>query len=376
MDWAWIIPIPVFAAYTILMLTYLYGWIKTIRPADNKWNSKDGKASIVIPVRNEEEGIGALLEDLQKQNLPKNHYEIIIVNDHSTDHTAGVVQSYASNQANIRLIELEEGEYGKKTAIRKGILQAQHEVIISTDGDCRVPPGWLGHMMAAFREPGIRMVAGPVIIDPDNGWFRSMQSLEFLSLIGVSTGSAGLGSPIMCNAASLAYLKEDFLQYLETGEPGSASGDDMFLMLWLKEMHPGSVRYITYPGAAIRTRPASNLQEFIMQRLRWASKSRLYLDFHLTGTALLVFLTNACLMMLAAVSCFVSARWITLFALLLTVKCLVDLIFMNEVLGYFGKRKLLLVFLPLELIYFMYVSIVGVASQVTPYTWKGRNIHP
>jgi hypothetical protein len=72
----------------------------------------------------------------------------------------------------------------------------------------------------------------------------------------------------------------------------------------------------------------------------------------------------------------VAVRWVMLFLFLLVTKVLIDGIFMNSVLGYFGKRKLLLVFLPLELIYFMYVSILGMASQVISYTWKGRNIQP
>ena len=177
----------------------------------------DGKASIVIPVRNEGSVIGSLLEDLQKQDYPGDQYEIIIVNDHSTDHTAGVVNSYASNSANIRLIELEEGDYGKKSAIEKGVSQARHEVIVSTDGDCRAPSGWLGHIMAALQEQGIRMVAGPVMLEPDRPFLMAIQSLEFLSLIGVSAAAAGLSSPIMCNASNLAYLKEDFFRYMKTG---------------------------------------------------------------------------------------------------------------------------------------------------------------
>ena len=375
MNWAWIIPIPVFSAYAILILSYLYGWIKTTRLDVNKGTARDGKASIVVPVRNEAMQIGSLLEDLRKQRYPEDHYEIIIVNDHSTDHTAGVVKSYTSRFANIQLIELEAGEFGKKSAIKKGVLKARHEVIISTDGDCRAPSEWLGHIMAAFGEPGIRMVAGPVILDPDSGWFRALQSLEFLSLIGVSAGAAGLGSPIMCNAANMAYLKEDFCRYQEAGKPGSASGDDMFLMLWLKKMHPGCIRFITSPGAVIRTLPCNNLYTLMMQRFRWVSKSRFYRDLHLSSTALLVFLTNAC-MLLLAVLCFVSARWITLFVILLVFKSSIDLLFMDRVLKYYGKRKGLLLVLPLELIYFMYVSVVGIAGQIFPYTWKGRNIQP
>ena len=375
MDWAWVIPILFFIAYTIRILTYLYGWKKAIRSDPGIKSSTVVSASVIIPVRNEEKRIKALLGDLQAQQIPDGAFEIIIVDDHSTDHTAAVVQSYATGNAGTRLIELGADEYGKKAAIRRGVLEAAHEIIISTDGDCRAPGGWLGLMLEAIREPGARMVGGPVIIEPDKGFFRAMQSLEFLSLTGVSAASAGLGSPLMCNAANLAYLKEDYLQYLESGQQGSASGDDMFLMVWLKKMHPGSVRFITDPGAVIRTLPADSLQNFVMQRLRWVSKSRFYSDVHLVSTALLVFLVNACLFM-AAVLCFLGSRWIGLFLILLGTKALIDGLFLFGVLKHFGKRELLLVFLPLELIYFMYVSIIGLAGQVTPYTWKGRHIKP
>jgi hypothetical protein len=229
--------------------------------------------------------------------------------------------------------------------------------------------------MAAFMEPGIRMVAGPVIFEPARGLFQALQSLEFLSLIGISAGAAGLNSPIMCNAANMAYLKKDFYRYMKTGNPGSASGDDIFFMAWLKKKYPGSIRYLTAPGALIRTRPASSLYAFLMQRFRWVSKSRFYRDFHICSTALLVFLTHACMLMVACL-CFFSARWIMLFGLLWVVKGMIDGLFMNSVLKYYGKRKLLLLLWPLELIYFAYVSFVGIAGQVTPYTWKGRNIKP
>jgi len=218
-------------------------------------------------------------------------------------------------------------------------------------------------------------VAGPVILEPDTGWFMAMQSLEFFGLTGVSAGSAGLNGPIMCNAANMAYLKEDFRRFLESGQRPSESGDDIFLLLWLKKVHPGTIRYMTNPRAAILTTPAKSPVTFLMQRFRWASKGRLYRDFHMITTALLVYLTSACLL-LAGILSFVAAGWIKLFGAGLLVKGLTDLIFADRVLKHYSKRKLLFVFLPLELVYFVYVSIVGLASQLIPYTWKERNIHP
>ena len=375
MDWAWIITIPLLCAYTLLILIYGIGWNRSIRRDENAREVYAGKASIVIPVRNEAGRIEALLGDLINQSLPGGDYEIIIVNDHSTDNTVEVVNSCIRVSAGISLAELGEGEHGKKAAIRKGISLAKYEVIVSTDGDCRVPTGWLKNILAPFGEKGIRMVAGPVLLYPDSGWFRALQSLEFLSLVGVSAGAAGLGHPIMCNGANLACLKEDYSRFLGSGRNPTASGDDMFLMLWLKKNHPGSIRYIPASGAAVRTAPCRDLAALLMQRFRWVSKSRYYRDFLLNITAGLVFFTSVTILTVA-VLCFVAPRLITLFFVLLLAKSAVDALFLNPVLDHYGRRKWLLFILPLELVYFMYVSIVGMAGQFLPYTWKGRNIQP
>jgi hypothetical protein len=219
------------------------------------------------------------------------------------------------------------------------------------------------------------MVAGPVLLYPERGLFRALQSLEFLSLVGVSAGAAGLGRPIMCNGANLAFLKEDYLGFLGTGRNPSPSGDDMFLMLWLKREHPGSIRYISTSGAAIRTAPCRDLGTLLMQRFRWVSKSRYYRDILLNLTALLVFLASASILMVA-VRCFFTPQLIPLFLVLLLAKSAVDALFLNPVLNHYGRRKWWLLILPLELVYFMYVSMVGIAGQFFPYTWKGRKIQP
>jgi hypothetical protein len=149
----------------------------------------------------------------------------------------------------------------------------------------------------------------------------------------------------------------------------------MFLVLWLKKKHPGAFRYMIDPAVVIRTFPEGSLGRFAMQRLRWASKSRHYRDFHLVSTTGLVFLANAFLF-LSVLLCFLDTRWIYLFLFQWSVKTLIDGLFLNRVLNHFGKRKLMLLFLPLELVYFMYVSVVGIASQILPFNWKGRNIQP
>ena len=150
MEWAWVILILVFLTYVIRILTYLIGWNRIIRLDYPETNPAGASASIVIPVRNEAQNIDLLLADLQGQSYPGDRFEIIVVDDHSTDQTKELVRSQAAGNPAIRLLELGEGEYGKKSAIRKGVSAARHEVIVSTDGDCRVPSGWLGRMMGAL----------------------------------------------------------------------------------------------------------------------------------------------------------------------------------------------------------------------------------
>ena len=106
MEWALIILILLLITYAIRILTYLHGWnINNQHPGDNKAEI-NRKLSIILPVRNEARNILSLLEDLRGQDYPEDHFEIIIVNDHSTDQTANIVRSFISENTNIRLIEL------------------------------------------------------------------------------------------------------------------------------------------------------------------------------------------------------------------------------------------------------------------------------
>ena len=109
------------------------------------------------------------------------------------------------------------------------------------------------------------------------------------------------------------------------------------------------------------------------QRIRWASKSRFYRDKDIIITAMLVYLVNVCLLTTCIAGFFRPAAlyiFITLFA----IKSITDLLFMSAVLRYYRLRKLLWLLLPLEIIYFAYVSVTGLAGQILPYTWKGRRI--
>ncbi len=101
------------------------------------------KITVIVPAYNEEEMIAGCLDSLLNQTLEKSHYDIIVVDNNSTDATAKI--------AHARGVRVEkELRKGYVHAIRRGIEVSQTELIAFTDADCRVPSNWLEKIVAYF----------------------------------------------------------------------------------------------------------------------------------------------------------------------------------------------------------------------------------
>jgi glycosyltransferase involved in cell wall biosynthesis len=105
---------------------------------------KDTTISVLVAARNEALNLPYLLRDLAKQRYPKALLEVIIINDHSTDDTVFQIENLREElDFPVHIIHLEEFELrGKKNAIKIGVRQAQGELIVCTDADCRVGEFW------------------------------------------------------------------------------------------------------------------------------------------------------------------------------------------------------------------------------------------
>ncbi len=102
------------------------------------------KLSIVIAAKNEEKNINSLLNSLEKLNYPKENFEVIIIDDNSTDKTAELIQSRISDKNNFALIKADKKKFeGKKGALTIGIENAKNNFIIITDADCKPETNWL-----------------------------------------------------------------------------------------------------------------------------------------------------------------------------------------------------------------------------------------
>ena len=99
--------------------------------------------TVIVPAYNEQELIADCLDSLLNQTLDKEKYDILVVDNNSTDQTANV-----ASDKGVRVVK--ELRKGYVHAIRKGIEVSQTEFIAFTDADCRVPHDWLEKILTNF----------------------------------------------------------------------------------------------------------------------------------------------------------------------------------------------------------------------------------
>lgn len=138
------------------------------RAADVK---EESRISIIIPAKDEEENIDAIILSSVEQNYPKDKFEVIIVNDRSNDKTKEIAESYLEKYDNLKVINITEpGKIltGKQNALDIGIKSATGEIIVLTDADCIVNKNWIKSMNKFFINKDVGLVVGKTEIMEEN----------------------------------------------------------------------------------------------------------------------------------------------------------------------------------------------------------------
>jgi cellulose synthase/poly-beta-1,6-N-acetylglucosamine synthase-like glycosyltransferase len=341
--------------------------------------------SIIIAARNEEKNIGDCIQSIIDQTYPQNKFEIIVTDDHSTDATVSVIKSF--QKENIRVIHLADfvenkklNSY-KKKSIETALQFAKGDLIVTTDADCVAPKKWLETLVNFQKEKNALFVALLVSFknpSPKDSlfkkFFKIFQSLDFMTLQGITGASVHRKFLNMCNGANLAYKRKAF--YEVNGFEGIdkiASGDDMLLMHKIQKRFPGRIFFLKSKDVIVETKPAKTLKEFLNQRIRWASKTNQYSDKKIVAVLMLVYLLNAWIFILA-ISSFFFAKAFYLFLISIVLKTVVELFFLFPVAKFFNKEKLLWWFIPAEPFHILYTLIAGWLGTFGSYQWKGRKV--
>lgn len=360
--------------YALFNITLIIRWIWPA-PLPSTPPSAEVGVAVIVPVRNEEQHIESLLRDLEGQHYPARLFEVIVANDGSTDQTAAKVCAMIGQVSyRLRLLQVENPDRiaPKKRAITQALQATQQSLIVCTDGDCRVPAGWLGAVVEKHLQSNAQFVSGMVSFHPPTSIIQHLLTVEFASLVGAGGMCMQMGFPNMCNGANMAFTKKAFEEVEGyAGVAHIASGDDEFLMHKIAAKYPQQVSFLKSPAALVSTAPPTDLPTFFNQRKRWASKWNHYQQKSITAMAIFIFAVNTAWLLCLAMA---AAGYITNanFLILSGLKLIPEGIFLGLVLLHLRKTSSIL-WIPLtQLVYPFYVSLFGLVAQGKEFEWKGR----
>lgn len=326
--------------------------------------------SVILPFRNEATGIvetiKAVLEALGAGG------ELIVVDDHSEDEGRALVEGIEDPR--IRL--LSSPKEGKKAALAHGIENAKFDVILTIDADIRPQPHWPALMLQPFSNEHIHMVCGSVHVAFDKLGSRGMwEAIDVLSLVGSGRALTRQKWAVMCNGANLAFRKSSFEQVGGySGHEKFPSGDDVFLLHSMMERYPLGV--IPVPELAlggVETAPQESWKELVVQRLRWAGKSKGYKDSKALFTTAFIGLSN-----LVIVAGLISALfypsildWTLIYW---AGKVVIDTLLVAQFSEGYQRQIPHSAIVVQSIFYPVYTSLIALLIPLVKVKWKGRQL--
>ena len=249
--------------FTILIFAYFYLNEYTFK----KNGDFSPFVSVIIPVFNEEKVIRQTIKSLL--SLDYSNYEIIIVNDGSTDKTKSVAESLVGNHpgvhSKIKVSLINQSNSGKARALNAGIQYSKADFVLCMDGDSQLSPDSLKSAARHFSNPKIGAVAGNVKVLNRRKFFTDLQALEyieglnmarsaqsFIRLVNIIPGPIGVFRKKAIEDAG-CYSSDTFAEDADLTVKIIASG-------WKIYYEPNSISYTEAP---------STLQQLLKQRYRW-----------------------------------------------------------------------------------------------------------
>lgn len=272
-----VILISAYIIFNIFLFLPLYRFKETLLPGEI---SEPCGISVVVAARNEESSIAELIPHLYNQSYSSDMYEVIIVDDNSTDSTYDTALRSGFGKPNFSIIKANDKPFAaKKGALAVGIACAQYDCIAVTDADCKPEKNWLMTLSQGISR-GNDMVFGQAPFLPEQGLVNAIARFENLRSSMLTFSAALLGLPYSAAARSFAFKKSAYLRiggYSNTTE--TLSGDDDLLMREAVK-HNLKIAPVISGNAFVWSAAKSTLKEYLRQKSRHTSTSSHYLPAH------------------------------------------------------------------------------------------------
>jgi cellulose synthase/poly-beta-1,6-N-acetylglucosamine synthase-like glycosyltransferase len=330
--------------------------------------------SVLVPARNEEKALPLLLASLTSQTVQ--HFELVLVNDRSTDGTQRIMEQYAeAHPGRVKVVNLTENGNPvnpKQYALTKAAEVAGGRVVLFTDADCVVPVTWVEEMAGAFRDPEIGVVIGTIVCHTSKGYLPKYQSFDYFFRFYYTAGCTGLDLATGGFGNNMGVRREALEAFGGIGAIGKSVTEDAEIISHVRELKRYKVRALTVPDTIVKTRPQPDWRSTTAQGLRWNAggiyapdlPTRLSYGFVmfylLLGVLLLPFGFLQPLLWLVYLSAVGSMALVAVMAGAASPRPFVD------------YWLLLVPHLALASVYYSYITVLTVLR--VPIQWKGRKL--
>ena len=362
---------------TLHLLVILFFIAGLLRDSETDKNAVKPFVSVVISARNEAENIESCLLSILDQSYPNDLFEIILVNDRSSDNTAELARKMDTIDKRITVIDIESvppGIHPKKHALTVGVSSSIGEIIIETDADVLVERYWIEKTVERFL-PDVGMVVGSSTIRAKKKTLlENLQAVDFLLLVASAQGALGHGIPMGATGQNLAYRKKVFEEVggLELNTRRYVSND----ILFLTKVSQSDWKIVGNMSkeTIVSTLAVEGWKSLISQRTRWASNAY-WKDINFL--LLLMLSVNYFINLFVAASVvilIVSPSYFFPIFSLIVYKLIIEALFLYVASKQLNRKDLFVKFFPWFIAVTPYVIIVGILGSIGIFSWKGYKV--
>lgn len=249
--------------FAILFMAYFYNTRYTVETKEGYYPF----ISIIVPVFNEGIVIRHSIESLLDIDYP--NYEIIIVNDGSTDDTAIVGEELVGNQRGrsglIKVSLINKPNGGKAKALNAGIQYSEAQFVLCMDGDSQLSPNTLKMAVRHLIDPAVGAIAGNVKVQNRKKILTDLQALEYLEGLNMARSAQGFIQMVNIIPGPIGLFRKTALR-----DAGFYSSDTFAedADVTLKILAHGW-RIVYEPNAIAYTEAPSTIYQLLKQRYRW-----------------------------------------------------------------------------------------------------------